>query len=248
MSEPIVPVVEESIAVPPSEDNGNIPLETEEGGNGIPPVTPPNPVVEVPATDPSIPPVESELFELPDGRKVDAATLTKEWKENFLPDYTRKSQILADKGRQSDPNITTNPTDPFADPNFVPQSYAELAEAIRASTFKEIETREQKAADDRKAVEDAVTTQLTELKTSDPNLNENALFQHAVKYQFRDLKAAYQNMTDMNKLAKDMKVATAKDIQRRVDPVSSSPGATGAKLDPSQFATAVDFLRAQTGK
>lgn len=245
MPEPIVPSAEESIVVPPSEDNGNIPVDAPDGGNGIPPTTP-NPADNATPAQPSTP-VEAELFELPDGRKVDAATLTKEWKENFLPDYTRKSQALSAKEKAGDPNIKNNPTDPFADPNFVPQSYAELAEAIRASTLREIEAKEQKAVDDRKAIEDAVATQLTELKTSDSNLNENALFQHAVKYGFRDLKAAYQNMSDMNKIVKDVKQATAKDIQKRTDPVSASPGATGARLNPSHFSTAVDFLRAHTG-
>jgi predicted NAD-dependent protein-ADP-ribosyltransferase YbiA (DUF1768 family) len=39
---------------------------------------------------------EKELFELPDGRKVDSTTLSKEWKENFYPEFTRRSQKLAD--------------------------------------------------------------------------------------------------------------------------------------------------------
>lgn len=39
---------------------------------------------------------EENLFELPDGRKVDALTLSKEWKENFYPEFTRRSQALAD--------------------------------------------------------------------------------------------------------------------------------------------------------
>jgi hypothetical protein len=40
-----------------------------------------------------------ELFDLPDGRKVDAATLSKEWKENFMPEFTKRSQALAEKER-----------------------------------------------------------------------------------------------------------------------------------------------------
>lgn len=248
MPEPIVPTAD-SIEVPPNPDNGNVPADAPDG-NGAPlPVDGSNPTPPANPAPASTPP-EPELFELPDGRKVDAVTLSKEWKENFLPEFTRKSQELANKGNPpaADPNINTNPTDPFADPNFVPKSYAELAEAIRAGTLKEIEAREQKATDDRRAIEDAVGTQLTELKTADPNLNENALFQHALKYGFRDLKAAHQNMSDMNKLAKDVKVATAKDINKRNDPVSANPGATGTRLNPSQFSTAVEFLRAQNGQ
>lgn len=37
---------------------------------------------------------KEELFELPDGRKVDKETLSKEWKENFYPEFTRRSQKL----------------------------------------------------------------------------------------------------------------------------------------------------------
>jgi predicted NAD-dependent protein-ADP-ribosyltransferase YbiA (DUF1768 family) len=43
---------------------------------------------------------EKELYELPDGRKVDSATLSKEWKENFYPEFTRRSQKLAEIERQ----------------------------------------------------------------------------------------------------------------------------------------------------
>jgi predicted NAD-dependent protein-ADP-ribosyltransferase YbiA (DUF1768 family) len=44
---------------------------------------------------------EKELFELPDGRKVDSTTLSKEWKENFYPEFTRRSQKLAEIERQN---------------------------------------------------------------------------------------------------------------------------------------------------
>lgn len=40
--------------------------------------------------------VDQELYDLPDGRKVDAKTLSREWKENFMPDYTKKSQRLSE--------------------------------------------------------------------------------------------------------------------------------------------------------
>jgi predicted NAD-dependent protein-ADP-ribosyltransferase YbiA (DUF1768 family) len=44
---------------------------------------------------------EKELFELPDGRKVDSTTLSKEWKENFYPEFTRRSQKLAEIERRN---------------------------------------------------------------------------------------------------------------------------------------------------
>jgi hypothetical protein len=244
MPEPI-----ESMEVAPSEENGNVSVETET------PTTPPNETPTEPETPTETPePVtptepEGELYELPDGRKVDGETLTREWKENFLPEFTRKSQELATLKTGSDPNITNpKPIDPLADPEFVPQSYAELAEAIEKRTIQQIEAREQAVIAERKAIEDRVSSELTEIKTVDPKLNENALFLHATKYGFNNLKAAYQNMSDMAKLAKNVQTTTEKNILKRNDPVSSSPGATGVSLDPGSFATAVDYLRAQQGK
>ena len=48
-----------------------------------------------------------ELFDLPDGRKVPAGELSKEWKENFYPEFTRRSQQLseyrkAEEGRKAE--------------------------------------------------------------------------------------------------------------------------------------------------
>lgn len=239
MPDPIV----ESIEAVPSADNGNLPVDAPVAPNDPPqePVAPAEPVAAPTSA-------ESELFELPDGRKVDAATLTKEWKENFLPDYTRKSQALAEKDKGGTPNAplqsnTTPNTNPLADPNFVPQSYAELAAHIEAQTLAKLEEKEAARIAERQAIEDQVSSQLTEIKASDPTLNENALFLHATKYGFRDLKAAHQNMKDMANLAKNVQKTTADNINKRNDPVSVSPGATGARPDPSNFATAQDFLR-----
>jgi len=63
-------------------------------------------------------PSEPDLYDLPDGRKVDGQTLAKEWKENFLPDYTRKSQAL------SEMKDKTTPTEkkPWEDETWVPNS------------------------------------------------------------------------------------------------------------------------------
>jgi len=219
----------ESIEVIPSED-GNVTPET--------PKEEPTPVTPTEPTEP-VTPTEPELFELPDGRKVDAETLSKEWKENFYPDYTRKSQALAAKEQLP----KTDPTNPLADPNYVPETYAELAEQIKQQTLKEIEQRNQAEIDARTAIENEVVNQLSEVKKIDTNVNENALFLHATKYGFRDLKVAYQNMKDMNELAKNVQQTTVKNITKRNDPVSVAPGAGGVRPDPSQFSTAVEYMR-----
>lgn len=225
----------ESIAVAPSEDNGNVSVETEPTPAPAEPTTPETPAAPVETATPAEP--EAELFELPDGRKVDAETLTKEWKENFLPDYTRKSQALAAKE-------VTKPTSPLEDPNYTPQTYAELAAQIEAQTIAKIEARESEKVEQQRAVETAIDWQLAEIKKADPALNENSLFLHANKYGFRDLKQAHQNMRDMSDMAKKVQATTAANIAKRSDPVSVSPGATGGRPEPSQFATAVDYLNA----
>lgn len=225
---------DESIQVVPSE----------EGGNGLPPETP---APSVP-TEPAVPPVEepakpaeppvAELFELPDGRKVDAETLSKEWKQNFYPDYTRKAQALAAKE-----NLPIPAQKPTVDPEWQPQSYDELLKVAEDRILQSIESREQARIQEQQAIENAVVQQLEELKKIDTSLNENALFQHAMKYGFRDLAQAHQNMRDMSELAKKVQVTTANNIAKRNDAVSVTPGASGARPDPSHFSSAVDYMR-----
>lgn len=224
---------DETMEVARSEENGNAPAETP----------------SEPASEEKVEEVKGEvvpevaLYELPDGRKVDAETLTKEWKENFLPDYTRKSQILAEQDKGKLP--VEKPTNPLQDPNYIPKTYGEFAKVIKEETLAEIEAKEQAKVDARQALETEVAGQLAEVKAKDPNLSEDALFLHATKYGFRDLRIAYQNMKDMNVLVKNVQKETTKNIAKRNDPVSTAgQGATvGAKPNPSLFPNAVEFLR-----
>lgn len=224
--------MEDTIDVAPSAENGNVPVD-------VPSEQPKElaPVVEPVATTEPV----METFELPDGRKVDAATLSKEWKENFAPEFTRKSQALAELEKGTLP--TNKSTEkPYQDPNWQPQTYAELIEISKQELKADLAKEQQVKTEAQKALEDAVATQLTELKTADPTLNENALFLHATKYGFRDLKAAHQNMKDMSELVKKAAETTAKNIAKRNDPVSVIPGATGTNPNPSNFANARDYL------
>jgi len=229
---------EESISVAPSEESGNISVETETEETPSEEIeeteTPAEEEEEVISSEP-----EETLYELPDGRKVDAETLTREWKENFLPDYTRKSQALAEKE-----NINNKPTDPLSDPNYVPKDAAELAELLEKRMFDKMEAKEQQRIEQERAVETMVEQQLAEVKKADPSLNENTLFQHANKYGFRDLKLAHQNMKDMGLLAKKVQKQTSANVAKRTDPVSTSPGATGSRPEPSQFASSQEYLAA----
>lgn len=226
---------EETIEVVRSEDDGNIaPPEPTTPA----PSEPTEPVVEETTT----PEAEPELFELPDGRKVDAETLSREWKENFYPDYTRKSQAI----KQKEQETINNKTDEV-DPEWEPQSVEELLKVAEERAIKAIEAKTQAQIQAQQELENAVITQLEEVKTVDPNVNENALFLHATKYGFKDLKLAHQNMKDMSEMAKKVQTTTAANIAKRNDPVSVTPGASGAKLDPSQFETARDYLKALKG-
>ncbi len=225
---------EDAIEVVSSEE-GNVPAAPSEPTPTATPAEPTEPV------QPAEPTKEPELFELPDGRKVDAATLTKEWKENFLPDYTRKSQALAAK---PEPITNNEPAkNPLEDPNYAPQTYEELAAQIEARTLAKIEAKEKAVTEAQQAREDTVVNQLAEVKKIDPSVNETQLFLHATKYKFQDLSLAHQNMKDMADLAKKVQQTTATNIAKRNDPVSVSPGASGSRPDPSQFSSAREYLR-----
>lgn len=237
-------MADESIDVVPSEDSGNVPAEevaavtpSETTPPGDPAVTP----------DPVTTPVAPELFELPDGRKVDAATLSREWKENFMPEFTRKSQDLArvqTPANPVDPNINKDPT---KNPDWVPQTYDEILERAEQRVFEKMEAREKAQEQARQNIENEIATQLSEVKKVDATVDENALFLHATKYGFRDLRHAHANMKDMSAVVKKAQTTTAQNIAKRNDPVSVVPGATGVKPNPSQFSSAVEYMRALRG-
>jgi len=244
---------EESIAAEPSEDNGNVPAE--EVGNiseeSPSEQLPEEPKGEEPKAEADTSQVEPELYELPDGRKVDAETLSREWKENFLPEFTRKSQALKALDEKKDV-INKAEEKPYQDPDWTPQTYAELIELAKQEVKQDLEQSKIREVEHRKALEDAVITELTELKKQDPTLNENSLFLHANEYRdkygvsFPNLTAAYKHMKDVQSLTKTVQQTTAKNIAKRSDPVSIVPGNTGTVPDPSSFGTAVEFLRGLT--
>lgn len=228
---------EENISVEETTDelDGNVPA-TDDGA-----VTEPTETEEKPETttpEPKEP--EAQLFELPDGRKVDAETLSREWKENFMPDYTKKATALKEMQ-----NNNPSDQDPLKDPNYIPPTYDELAQKIEARMIAKMEAAEKERQSQRQAVEDEVTKQINELKKVDPTLDENALFLHANKYGFRDLQKAHANIQDMNKTVKKAQTVAAANATKRNDPVSSAttPGTGAAPVNPSMFENARDFLR-----
>lgn len=163
-----------------------------------------------------------------------------------MPDYTKKSQDLATIRGTTQPQPVTQPNqpaNPLDDPDYVPKTYGELVDHIKKGIFSEIEGREKAAADAHTALENQVSEQLTEVKKSDPSVNETALFLHATKYHFADLRLAYQNMKDMGLAVKKAVTTTSQNIAKKNDPVSVQPGATGGQSSPGNFSSAVDYLR-----
>jgi len=223
----------------------------------------PEPVVPTPSEQAPTPPVAPEaapepakapepaadaLYDLPDGRKVDADTLRKEWKENFLPDYTRKSQKLAEIEKHIKNPNEEPPAKPWEKPDYVPQSWAEVLELAEKRTIERIQQEAQQADAQTKAIAAEVDQQLTEIKTSDPQLDENALFHHANKYGFRDLKSAHTNMQALKAAELAAEQRTLKNLQARgLDPISGQPSATtlDTGIDPNvsqRYSSATEFF------
>ncbi len=233
------PVVPEPAAPSPEE-----PAKTEE-------VTPENPAPETPEAS-----AEPQLFELPDGRKVDAATLEREWKENFLPEFTRKSQALAEveRGKTKDINPPKDGEPKWKSPEYVPENYAEVIEIATQEAERRREAKEKAEAERVEAIHTQVEAEVTSLKKIEPKLDENALFAHANKYGFSNLTAAYKNMVDMRKVVIETEQRTIKNVKAR-EKEEVSGGSSGATspddgYDPnemSQFTGAVEFLNRLKG-
>lgn len=222
--------MEESIAAPSEE---SIMLETPSE-----PVEPTTPVESTEPVEPTEPTVE--LFELPDGRKVDGAGVLNEY-INLQKDYTHKSQTLAEIEKSKLPIESAKNI--YDDPNYVPKTYGELIETATQTALTRIAEKEEQRVAANQAIENEVEGQLSDVKKLDPTVNENALFLHATKYGFRNLKIAHQNMKDMADMAKKVQTTTVANIAKRNDPVSITPGASGSRPDPSQFRTSQEYLR-----
>jgi hypothetical protein len=169
---------------------------------------------------------EPTLYKLPDGREVDGETLAKEWKENFLPDYTRKSQEHAKLTNTEAPQAPTEQGPKWKDPNWEPQSYAEILDAATERVRSDLEAERLAEMAKKEEVNSWVQTQLDEIKKSEPSLSEELLFQHANKYGFGDLKTAYQNMKDFNLAVKHTEQKVLKNLKtREAEPIAAKPNA-----------------------
>ncbi len=206
-----------------------------------PVVTPSEPAKETPAEETpkeETPAAAPELYELPDGRKVDAQTLTREWKENFLPEFTKKSQTLAEIERVKNADIPE-----WKREGYVPKSYAEIVELGKAEALKEMAAQQADKARAEADIAAQIDAQLAAIKAKDPKLDEDALFGHATKYGFRDLNLAYANMSEMKKVATVTEDRVLKGAAKKVDPIATGGGSGGGTAPRYPQATsATEFL------
>lgn len=208
------------------------------------PVETPAPVEEV------VPEATPEaLYDLPDGRQVNAETLTREWKDNFLPDYTQKSQKLAEYNKVATP-LNNQPEVPeWQKEGYQPKNWAEAFEIAQNLAVEKIRNESAQQEQERAQMSAVIEGQLTELKQADPKLDENLLFQHATKYGFRDLKMAHQNLRALKQTEMDTEQRVLKNLKTRgAEPISSNPSATApvSGMDYSEATSgesALDFLR-----
>lgn len=180
---------------------------------------------ESPAEQPK---VEEELFETPDGRKVNKEEFQKLWKEHFYPDYTRKSQRLAELEKGGGKEINNPPEKkidaPWKDPSYVPETYAEIVEYAKAEAIKEFQETAKRQVEEKAKIESIVENEIAELKKLDPNLDQNSLFLHANKYGFTDLRKAYENMSEFNRMKLDVEQNVIKNLKKREEvPVNAKP-------------------------
>lgn len=168
---------------------------------------------------------EPELFELPDGRKVSSEELSKEWKDNFMPDYTRKSQELAEYKRSIETEKKQD-IPKWKQEDYRPETYAELIEIARQEAVESIRNQERESLAEKERISKEVENTLSKLKGVDSNLDENKLFEHAVKYGFKDLNLAYQNMSDMGKIQATIEKKVLGNIKSRENLKVATDGIT----------------------
>lgn len=199
------------------------------------PVTEPAPASEPPKADAPAPEAtkeepkaEPQLYPLPDGRMVDGETLAREWKSNFLPDYTRKSQELsrltkAAPVQQPAPTAPAEQVPKWKDPNWEPTTYAEVIEAAKLALKDEMAEEARQREETQNQINSWVDGQLAEIRKMEPNVSEDLLFQHANKYKFPDLIAAYNNMKDMSMVVKKTEQKVLQNVQKREEPIAAKP-------------------------
>lgn len=177
---------------------------------------------------------EPVLYELPDGRKVTGEELSREWKENFMPDYTRKSQELSEYKKAKEKEEVPE----WRKEDYQPKTYAEIIEIAKQNAIETIEQKQREQIEARERISKEVENTIAKIKGVDKDLNENKLFEHAVKYGFKDLNLAYQNMKDMNLIQKTVEKKVTENVKNR----AAIKVATGNTAKPGTVDDGIDFF------
>jgi len=198
---------------------------------------------------------EENLVELPDGRKLPPKEAEVEYR-NLYSEFTRKSQKLATYEKGNESNHINNQNTDVGKQEWIPETWDEVLERSKQALREDMEKEKTQEQQFRTETETRIRSELDELKKSDPTLNENQLFNHALKYKnpdgtpvFTSLTAAYQNMKDMYTSVRKASETTAQNIlKRNADPISGGTQGgdvfDGDVYDPTARNTSlVDVLR-----
>lgn len=210
-----------------------------------------------PATPPA-PAPSGALYKYGD-RELSADAFYDEVMGNLLPDYTRKSQELAKLGGAGKTPAEINNTPPetppveelgyWEKPDWVPANAGEIVKATADMQARDAARSAGAEAARIAEIQTETETVLASLKKADPALNEELLFQHANKYKFTDLTAAYINLTDTLRIANEQRLAGAATVTRKNDdPIAGKTNITAdddgydpSVIDPQE--SAVDYFR-----
>lgn len=215
----------------------------------------PTPVTE-PVEAPKVevaeaPSTEAAQYELPDGTKVDAEGLAKAWRDNFMPDYTRKAQENAAMRSKLEPKQEkpVEQSAPWENQDWQPKTYQELAEATLNQAEQRVWQKIMSEAErgEREAKErDAYIAQETEqLKALDPKVDVPKVMAYAAKYKFSSMIPAYQNMKVLEDSERRTEERVLKQMKLRAsEPVGASSAQVGANVSfPSDVKTGLEKAR-----
>ena len=189
-----------------------------------------------------------DLYEVSDGRQLTGAQLREEYTK-LNSDYTRKSQKLSEYEKVAINKEEEKPA--WQNSDYEPKSWQEVIETAKTEIQREQAAGAQKEQERLQQLETSVQTQLDEIKKIEPNIDENALFVHAMKYKFGadNVSGAFQNMSDMKKVVLKTEKRTVENIKKRAgEPIATGGGqpSTSEGYDPNeaaQYSGALDFLK-----
>lgn len=158
--------------------------------------------------------------------------------DSLLPEFTKKSQRLSELENKTKSNDTKQDDPaPYDDPNWQPESYADLAKAIKMAeergqkrTLEKLQEMESK----REEAKNQVDNFIGGIKAKDKTFNEDDFYQFATKHKFpintiQDLNAVYSAYADLHTTVKATEERLKGEKEKRgKDTVAGNKGGTGA--------------------